>query len=48
MDNKYLNQYLDYLKYQKAYSAYTIKSYEEDIIEFFDFCSKETLDFINI
>ena len=34
---KYLEEYLKYLKYQKNYSQETIDSYEEDLVEFFDF-----------
>ena len=48
MKDNNLKDYLEYLKYQKAYSKYTIKSYEEDIIEFFNFCNRESLDYIKI
>ena len=30
----YINKYLDYLKFQKNYSDYTIESYENDINEY--------------
>ena len=44
-DNKELNNYLDYLKYQKNYSLYTITSYGNDIEEFLNYISGEALDF---
>lgn len=44
----YLEEYLKYLKYQKNYSIETIDSYEEDLIEFFDFVKKECLDILTI
>ena len=44
-DVKELNSYLDYLKYQKNYSDYTIESYKDDILEYFDFLSREVLNF---
>ncbi len=48
MKNNYLNDYMEYLEYQKSYSKYTIKSYEEDIEEFFSFCTKESLNYLDI
>ena len=45
---KYLEEYLKYLKYQKNYSQETIDSYEEDLVEFLDFVSKENLDLLTI
>lgn len=45
---KYLEEYRKYLKYQKNYSDYTIDSYEEDIVEFFDFLKKEEISLLNI
>ena len=30
--DKNVEDYLDYLSYQKGYSKYTIKNYEEDIL----------------
>ena len=44
----HLEKYLDYLKYQKAYSKYTIENYKEDILEFFDFCNREGLDYLEV
>lgn len=46
MDN--LEKYLDYLKYQKAYSSYTIKNYEQDIKEFLKHCKREEIDYLDI
>jgi integrase/recombinase XerC len=34
---KYINSFLDYLKFQKRYAEHTIISYEHDLISFFDF-----------
>ena len=46
--NNYLSEFLDYLKYQKNYSDYTIVSYENDIEEYFKYLNKESLDFKNV
>ena len=35
--HKYLQEFLDYLKYQKRYSHYTIVSYQTDLTAFFEF-----------
>ena len=47
MDNrdKVIDDYLEYLKYQKNYSDYTIISYENDIMEFFNYISSENLNY---
>ena len=42
---KELDQFLDYLSYQKNYSDYTITSYQNDILEFLKFISSESLNF---
>lgn len=47
-NNKYLVSYLEYLKYQKNYSDYTILSYQNDIEEFFEYISREALNFEDI
>ena len=47
-NNKYLVSYLEYLKYQKNYSDYTILSYKNDIEEFFEYISRESLNFKDI
>ena len=46
--NSYLEKYLDYLKYQKKYSDYTILNYQADILEYFYYLEKECLDFLDI
>lgn len=40
--------YLEYLKYQKNYSDYTIESYYHDILEYFDWLRSEALSFLKI
>lgn len=45
---KIINDYLEYLKYQKNYSDYTVLSYKNDILEFIDYLSREELDFKTI
>lgn len=46
--NKYLVDYLEYLKYQKNYSDHTILSYQNDIEEFLEYIERETLEFKNL
>ena len=48
MDNSYLKKYLDYLKYQKAYSQYTVDCYKNDIIEFLNYLKKENIDYLKV
>lgn len=43
-----VEDYLDYLSYQKGYSKYTIKNYEEDIIEFINYCERENISYLDI
>ena len=43
-----LNEYLNYLKYQKVYSDYTIENYKNDILEFFKYLDKENLNYLEI
>lgn len=45
---KTIYNYLDYLKYQKNYSSYTIENYHRDILEFFDYLDKEALDYKSV
>ncbi len=33
----YIQSFLDYLKFEKRYSLYTIRSYQDDLIQFIDF-----------
>lgn len=44
-NNKYVEDYLDYLKYQKNYSLYTIDNYKRDIYEYLGYLEKEGLPF---
>ena len=44
-NNKYVEEYLDYLKYQKNYSLYTIDNYKRDIYEYLGYLEKEGLSF---
>jgi len=37
LPQKFIQSFLDYLKYQKRYSAYTIRSYHDDLVQFFSF-----------
>lgn len=45
---KQVSKFLDYLKYEKGFSDYTIKSYKIDLCEFYDFCkdSEISIDII--
>ena len=43
--NTIISPYLDYLKYQKNYSNYTIENYGKDILEFFQYLNRESLDY---
>lgn len=45
---KITHNYLDYLKYQKNYSDYTIENYNRDILEFFDYLDREALDYKSV
>ena len=43
-----LEEYLRYLEYEKNYSKDTIKSYESDILQFFDFCDREAISYLRV
>ena len=43
--NTIISPYLDYLKYEKNYSNYTIENYGKDILEFFQYLNRESLDY---
>jgi len=43
-----INSYLEYLKYQKNYSDYTIENYKHDILEYLEYLNKESLDYKDI
>ena len=45
---KIIDDYLEFLKYQKNYSDYTIKSYENDIMEYFNYINSEGLNYKDI
>lgn len=45
---KVIDDYLEFLKYQKNYSDYTIKSYETDIMEYFNYINSEGLNYKDI
>ena len=45
---KIINEYLEYLKFQKNYSDYTVLNYKNDILEFFDYLSRESLNYKTI
>ena len=42
------NKYLEFLKYQKNYSDYTILNYRNDILEYFQYLDRENLLFIEV
>jgi integrase/recombinase XerC len=46
--NPDLKSYLDYLKFQRAYSKYTITSYKDDIVEFLNYLARENIDYLNL
>lgn len=46
--DKIIDDYLEFLKYQKNYSDYTIKSYETDIMEYFNYINSEGLNYKDI
>jgi integrase/recombinase XerC len=46
--DKHIEAFLDYLLYQKNYSAYTISNYKSDILEFNDFIEKKHFNFQSI
>lgn len=45
---KELSKYLDYLKYEKAYSSYTVLNYQNDILEYLDYIREEGLDYLTV
>ena len=47
-ENSNLDSYLEYLKYQKNYSDYTIKNYSHDIIEYLNYLEREALSFSDV
>lgn len=45
---KYLEDYLNYLEYQKNYSKDTIHSYNVDLVEYFNYLNKEGINFYDM
>jgi len=45
---KLVNDYLDYLKYEKNYSSYTIINYNNDIEEYFLYLERESINFLDV
>ena len=45
---KYLEEFLEFLKYQKNYSAHTEESYKEDILDFLEFINKESIPILKV
>ncbi len=43
-----LEEFLDYLIYQRNYSHYTVENYERDLCEYFRFLEKEALNYKKI
>ena len=46
MFDKHLSQFLDYLTYEKRYSAHTISSYKNDLAQFFAFINPQNEEFL--
>src|SRR5262245_31621036 len=36
-----IQSFLEYLKFEKRYSPYTIRSYQDDLLQFFDFVDQQ-------
>lgn len=45
---KDLKSYLEYLSYERKYSSYTVKSYEEDLMEYLQYLEREGMDYKEI
>ena len=43
-----VKQYMEYLKFQKNYSDYTIENYYHDILEYFEWLGRENLSFKDV
>ena len=46
--DKEIDKYIDYLKYEKKYSIYTINNYRDDILEYIKYLEKECLNYKEI
>ena len=45
---KYINQYCEFLKFERKYPDTTIKSYNDDLCDFNIFCKNKNIDFLNL
>lgn len=45
---KDLKSYLEYLSYERKYSSHTVKSYEEDLMEYLQYLEREGMDYKGI
>ena len=45
---KAVEQYLEYLTYEKRYSPHTLLNYKKDLEEWIDFCRAEAIEYLNI
>ncbi len=43
-----LEEFCEYLKYQKNYSSYTVENYCSDILQYLDYLASEHIDFKNV
>ena len=43
-----LNEYLEYLEYERHYSSYTTDNYERDIEEFLDYLERESINYLKL
>lgn len=43
-----IKKFIDYLKYEKNYSDYTVKNYELDLKQFFEYCKDNTINYEKI
>ncbi len=48
MENRNLDDYLNYLLVQRNYSKYTISNYRDDIIQFLEYCLNKGITYLNI
>ncbi len=46
--DKTIDEYIDYLKFQKNYSTYTLENYKNDILEFLEYLQRENLNYKDI
>ena len=46
--DKTIDEYIDYLKFQKNYSTYTLENYKNDILEFLEYLQRQNLNYKDI